>query len=190
MCQTEPSRSFNLMHATAMMKSALIGAGILMVALGIVGLTVALTAGGRLGDARTAYGAGLTALTIASVMVIAVGALMVNLTVLRHQRSIERNLAKQIDARSHQITTAQAELPELRDLVQGIARGFDKRLGTLAEQITEAVRGFDGRLDEIGNEHDRLEHLLTTVFHNQEREAAVISDVLEGKVRALHVRGN
>lgn len=167
MCQIDQQTGhpLDLTQAQIIMRCALVGASILMAILIAIGGTVTITAGGELDGHLVAYGGGLAAFVGAWIMVIGIGALAVNLAVFRHQRAIEKRLT--------------ACLAEIRSDI-----AVERK--ELAAQRTELNR----RLDEIEDQHERLDALMDRVSKNQETEAKILGHVIEGKVRTIHAHGN
>lgn len=161
MCTThnpEPE-TFNVAQAQIWMRSAVIGAGVAMILLGTIGIGIALLTGGRLGNTEAAYKAGLTAIILAGIMVIAVGGLRSHITILRHQASTEAHLDERLDT-------------------------IDKR----QDHLDEHCRHLEEQTAKLETATERLASLLENLGGGQERLTAVVADYLEDELRPRRER--
>lgn len=181
MCASDQAPTFDASQAEATMRSLMFCAAVVMAFALVIGLALAIFAGGQLADARAAYGAGLSSGLFGAIMIVAVGALRGHLTLLRHQRTI--------DARLNQIGQLLTDmgatiLQSQRDTGQQLAdhqRAFDDRVPSIE-------RAVDQRLAQLQRSDDerltKLEQLLAEIRADQQRQASVISNVLEDQVAA------
>lgn len=140
MCTNTQPIEFNAAQAQATMKSGIIGAGIVMIVLGTVGLAIALTAGGHLADARAAYSAGLAGILLAGIMVIAVGALLGHRTLLRHQLVIDAHLNKRLDAIEDQHKRLDDQYQRLEQLMARISQNQETQATIVGNALEDELR--------------------------------------------------
>lgn len=141
------------------LKGITIGAGVLMILVGVGGLAVSLLSDGRVPLLRLAYTGSLIGLVIGGLITMLVGTIKGLGTVVHHQAGIEKAAAERFD--------------RLEALINEKSQNF----GVLERMIDEKIEdGFQDRFDQ-------LEQLTASIQDLVQRQAVIIGDVFEKQLQ-------